>query len=514
MEIKIEPTPITIDANKLQSDVDTVLDRLVQDALTESFGDAFMYWLTTGSTTEWHGGDEYANDETSSSSSSAAAAAVSASAQRSSGSSSGGVPYTTVLYKGATVLIDTSKLQQQQQQQPQDGNSSNNNKAVDSDALQATVQTIIETQLVGALKQTQQTEQLQQQQQQQQQPQPYYEIESASVFWNTVIRNPPGNNIIVPVDDDDDQDDNNGGGGDVDGDGDGEGGLVEPPSDNNVSGDGTGVSVGKLEGNGNNVQQSDQNNWTASQTTGVVVGSFLLVSASLFFFVQQQRRRAARRRGGGAFPVANDLEMDQGHHEDDEDQRRHTVGVASSSSQNDDGTAASQSRTTDDAGTVQTNDASEMAHYQEEDLQYQQGELLECVSVASEWTLGTDTESSIFPNGAGSGSGGVSNHVRLHKAAEILAAKETFDRDRQVTLQKDMLQTEWTSHVMAGNSKPNAVDHRQHNKHNSLSFEQAHQGEEVYLMPPKSKRPSRRGPAASANNKEVGGEQEQVGEIV
>ena len=483
-----------------------------------------MYWLTTGSTTEWHGGEEYANEETSSSSS--VSASASASAQRSSGSSSGGVPYTTVLYKGATVLIDTSKLQQQQQQQPQDGNSSNNNsnynKVVDSDALQATVQTIIETQLVDALKQ-QQTEQLQQQQQQQQQ-QPYYEIESASVFWNTVIRNPTGNNIVVPVDDedddqDDDQDDNSGGGGGSSDNG--VGGLVEPPSDNNVSGDGTGVSVGKLEGNGSSVQQADQNNWTASQTTGVVVGSFLLVSAALFFFVQQHRRRlAARRRGGGAFPVANDLEMDQGQHEDDEEQRRQTAVSAAFSSSlsswapNDNGTAGSQSRTTDDAGTVQTNDESAMAHYQEEDVQYQQGELLECVSVASEWTLGTDTESSIFPSGTGSGPGGVSNHVRLHKAAEILAAKETFDRDRQVTLQKDMLQTEWTSHVMAGNSKPNAVDHRQHNKHNSLSFEQAHQGEEVYLMPPKSKRPSMRGPAASANSNKDDGEQEEVGEIV
>jgi hypothetical protein len=133
-----------------------------------------------------------------------------------------------------------------------------------------------------------------------------------------------------------------------------------------------------------------------------------------------------------------------------------------------------------------------MAQY----TQYQQGEIMECISVASEWTLGTmEDASSLATRSVMSG-----NTSKLLKAAELKAARETFDRDRQITIQKDMLQTEWsaslpTSSGLIGDAAASSAGPK------SLSFEQAYdlgQGEEVYLRPPRASRrssPSRGGPA-------------------
>ena len=78
-------------------------------------------------------------------------------------------------------------------------------------------------------------------------------------------------------------------------------------------------------------------------------------------------------------------------------------------------------------------------------------------------------------------------------AAELMAAKETFDRDRNITLQKDMLHSEWSATPNAG-AFDTAAALEASKDDNALSFEQAYeaeQGEEVYLTPPRSARRSR-----------------------
>ena len=109
--------------------------------------------------------------------------------------------------------------------------------------------------------------------------------------------------------------------------------------------------------------------------------------------------------------------------------------------------------------------------------------------------------------GGGNGSGNTTKTL-----AEMLAAKETFDRDRQITLQKDMLHSEWSSGAYVttpvvvgrtssgGSSTSNSSSSKNKNKNShsnkdaSLTststalFQQANggQGEEIFLMPPRA----------------------------
>ena len=116
-----------------------------------------------------------------------------------------------------------------------------------------------------------------------------------------------------------------------------------------------------------------------------------------------------------------------------------------------------------------TDDISEAA-------QYPRGNVMDSISVGSEWTYTT----------------GVTGRSSGNKtAAEMMAAKETFDRDRQITLQKDMLQSEWSG-AMASPSGLNLTRTGNRSKSkimkndpNTLQFEEATgQGEEIFLMEP------------------------------
>lgn len=68
------------------------------------------------------------------------------------------------------------------------------------------------------------------------------------------------------------------------------------------------------------------------------------------------------------------------------------------------------------------------------------GKIVDTISVGSEWTLTTGVT-----DGVASALGLQSTGSKT--LAEMMAAKETFDRDRQITLQKDMLQSEWSGAV-------------------------------------------------------------------
>ena len=106
--------------------------------------------------------------------------------------------------------------------------------------------------------------------------------------------------------------------------------------------------------------------------------------------------------------------------------------------------------------------------------------ILDSISVGSEWTLATGV------TGVTSALGLTTNHNKT--TAEMVATKETFDRDRQITLQKDMLQSEWTTPTTGttGTTDPNSNNLHVYNNHNSaLQFQDATgQGEEIFIMEP------------------------------
>ena len=112
---------------------------------------------------------------------------------------------------------------------------------------------------------------------------------------------------------------------------------------------------------------------------------------------------------------------------------------------------------------TENGDVSEMA-------QYGPGELLDSVSIASEWTISTNDSKAA---------------TRKKRESDSSWAQETFERDRQITLQKDMLQSEWS------NVPQRRMPTQQRwgsGEAAILSFEQAHGGRgeelELYLMPP------------------------------
>lgn len=115
---------------------------------------------------------------------------------------------------------------------------------------------------------------------------------------------------------------------------------------------------------------------------------------------------------------------------------------------------------------------------------------------------GTSTGSTI------TGGGGVSSPLpHLHNnsgavansraAAMAYASQETFERDRLVTLQKDMLQSDWTSSppkqsvvataILAPPIRPKSSSKLSIQQQGSDNSSSDGQGEEVYLMPPTTK---------------------------
>lgn len=146
-------------------------------------------------------------------------------------------------------------------------------------------------------------------------------------------------------------------------------------------------------------------------------------------------------------------------------------------------------------------DRSEMA-------QYSTGEWIESTSVAqsvtsSDFTLTTvddATYSALADNSIGrsdpSPRTSSSNHPDTSSRVAVMgfASSETFERDRLVTLHKDMLQSEWGTplanhgHITYATNNGNII--RPTTGPASMSFEEAYQGdgdeprEEVYILPP------------------------------
>lgn len=147
----------------------------------------------------------------------------------------------------------------------------------------------------------------------------------------------------------------------------------------------------------------------------------------------------------------------------------------------------------DDGLVSESGDRSEMAHYSSSPASTTGVDAVSVApSVASEWTMTTNDDTKI--------SGGTLRH-QSSGGANVWASLETFERDRQVTLQKDMLQSEWTT--MPAPSTTRALTSSRYTTHGAqrepspdLSFEQAYdegQGEEIYLMPPSRTTRTRKG---------------------
>ncbi len=136
--------------------------------------------------------------------------------------------------------------------------------------------------------------------------------------------------------------------------------------------------------------------------------------------------------------------------------------------------------------------------------QYSNGEWLDSTSggqsvTSSDFTLAT-TDDGTYSALAENAIGRQSPHAQLHPetssrvAVMGFASAETFERDRLVTLHKDMLQSDW-----GGLSTPGHVSYttpRSTSSSSTVSFEQAYQdgdgpGEEICLMSP-SRKPRRR----------------------
>lgn len=148
------------------------------------------------------------------------------------------------------------------------------------------------------------------------------------------------------------------------------------------------------------------------------------------------------------------------------------------------------------------------------------GDIMDSVSVTSEWTLASscvnamneDSSSltrlgNVSPKSATATTSkrnvGSSNTTRV--AAMGFASNETFERDRRVTLTKDLLQSEWVTatrrsafpSTRESNSLPmvmtssdaaamlrTASPTRRNHRRRTPEFQAQEEGEEVYLMPP------------------------------
>ena len=168
--------------------------------------------------------------------------------------------------------------------------------------------------------------------------------------------------------------------------------------------------------------------------------------------------------------------------------------------------------------------------------QYATGDLLDSISVASEWTMASSKIKNYTDDSTAARLGGeepssvaslLSSYPQIPSsrvAALGYASSETFERDRRVTLQKDLLQSEWTSlpppgtmsgvdsaFVMMRKPSPPSPHIRVTGSSSSVSRDEesnssgktgsgrgsGNQGEEIYLIPPPGSGSSRSGTDAT-----------------
>jgi hypothetical protein len=504
--ICLYPTVMALDGLMLQHDLRIAMKDLVSTKLQQEYTDTFEYFdFTDAKNIVWYSGQEEEKE--------AAAATGNSDNQIQLGKNEKPVPCTCAWYPGAVVLM-TPSLSSSSSSPPEGDNDNTELLLYTPSILQPKIAAILEAGLVPVLQNvattitddddddsfntdstattvTTTTTNT---------PSAYFELEAALVSWNVTM----GGN--------DDEDD--------DGSGDD---LVMPPKPGNENESSSGspsmsphdpinipVVVPGLE-NENSWQTSSPNGFMEQYGMAVimimVVILLLILTCALLSYLPCVRRYCCYYccycccscccHHDDAVVVDNDNHPTNMHKttanadtatvngeqdEDEEEGRRQRRGHKSHKSRY--SSSNSSVATGDDTASAQTGDVSEMA-------QYRQGELMECISVASEWTMGTNEDTMSLDRSSITGPS-----PRMLVSAELFAAKESFERDRkQVTLQKDMLHSAWSAACISGMvdttaATATAANQMTTGESNTLSFTQAYQGqgEEVYLMPPRSSR--------------------------
>jgi len=460
LQICLYPTFITFPEQTFQEDLRTAVKETVSASLREEFADRFQYFDFTDAQIIWYSGEE--TDPVCGDLKGVLPEASGRTNGQSQDFRNEPVPCTCALYPGAVVLVSMPSAEEVEE--PQDGSAVPN-----MTIMEALIAGILEQELVEALKA------LEASSASKTTSPAYYELKAASVSWDAAIRLDGGQLVVAPVAQ-----------------------VAKPPTvpplpflltESPTSSPGN--TVAGLE---TGTQTQSTGKWITEEMgriIGIAVACLVAFILIIFGWILLRRWR-----------LKNTDEYRDNHGREGNGERRHPSDVEKAADvatvvgedEDDDGNTKYERSTQrsggdggtneEDGATLQTGDASEMA-------QYQQGELLECVSVASEWTLGTSEDNLSQDRSSITG-----NTVRLQKAAELLAANEAFERDRQITLQKDMLHSKWSSTpATAGmlSVSPMALGSASGGE-NALSFEQAYdpgQGEEIFLMPPSASRKPR-----------------------
>mmetsp|Transcript_25290 Transcript_25290/g.59192 ORF Transcript_25290/g.59192 Transcript_25290/m.59192 type:complete len:496 (-) Transcript_25290:230-1717(-) len=441
-QICLFPTYLSLPEAILQEDLRENLQVLVTSKLRNEYGKDFEYFALTEAKIDWYSGEESSvcgslenllpsADELSSSTREATILKESS-------------PCTCALYSGATVMLKS------------DGNGVSD---FDSVTTQTTPE-ILEPQISAALMKDLVTSL-------RDLPSPdgganrpiYTELKGTSISWTVAQRKQGGKLVINPNPESE-----------------GEQLMTVVPSpdvpgtpilDESME-DSTKIDVANfnaLEGSSTPSQSASGFNTKGGKVLASVVGALLLITLVMLFAHLHRKKRKREVisddvKNNDINTVISEDAVDEEIARSDGWRRRNSSGRDSLSS-----------------SSVEEADNDDMS----EAAQYRRGNIMDSISVASDWTYTT-------------GVTGVSSGVRSSgnkTAAEMQAAKETFDRDRQITLQKDMLQSEWSGAVASpsslhltrsGNrSKPKVFT----NDPNTLQFEEATgQGEEIFLMKP------------------------------
>ena len=469
LQVCLFPTYLSLLEDVLQEDLRDSLQDLVSQELFNEYGKDFVYFAVTDAKIDWHSGEEsnreYGHNSNKNNHKNAQVIP-----------SSQAEPYTCALFSGATVMFHQNGAM-----------NAASNAIATQELLEPKITEVLQEKLVESLRNSQDNNSSSNNNNGDDRSRPFYtELKGTSVSWTAAKRQQGG--MLVYLDKSiniaNDQSEQ----------------LLETPvveeipetvvldeslEDSTVI---NVVGVNALEGSESQQQQDSQAN-AFSTTRGMILastlGALLLVVLVVIFCVmrrkKQERRTAAEGDGKDTSTVIS-------HDEVDEEIARSGRRGGRRKNRGDSNNSVSP----------EADDESEAAQYKSNG----NTKLLDCISVqsvGSEWTLTTGVTDGVS---SALGAGSTSNKTM----AEMLAAKETFDRDRQITLQKDMLQSEWFGAVVS----PSGLAHSRSNGQSSpysnpsksskssrittiasgdanggLQFEEATgEGEEIFLMQP------------------------------
>lgn len=428
LQICLYPTFLSLPEENLQDDLRENLQVLVNSQFNEDYGEEFVYFAFTDAKIDWYSGEEsicgsLQNKLDSGNNNSAGMRDVSLMEES--------TPCTCALYSGATVVLKTDGRPNPKVSAARDAD------LATPEILEPKISTILEEGLVANL---------------QNEPAPkdarrrpfYTEIKGVSVSWSVAERQQGGKLIYVPAIQEES----------------GQLLITEPPIADPAVLDGTIggsttidiVNSNALEGSVYEVDSANAFETISGKIMASVVGALLVLALIVTFSVLYLKKKTRKRwKEGSPRKAKNTATV----FDKDGIMERDAVDVE----------IATGGRR------LEADDASEAA-------QYRSARIIDNASVASEWTLTTGVTDGV------SSTLGLSS-IGNKTAAEMSAAKETFDRDRQITLQKDMLQSEWSGAVTSPSSLPlsrttGSISNT--GKGGGVQFEDATgEGEEIFL---------------------------------